>query len=236
MPSISDPRCCGFMKVVMFQLSVNNNNTRGKKAAVALTSSNFQKNFNEFSNLFGICDLKIDYDWYRRNEGKAKSIMQNVNKASALNRQKLAEIFGKANWLNLSEEERKTHQLFGCPVCKAKYRNSIEMLVGSKKYKTGQIIAKKAGFVGQKKVYRKEAASAATSTVKELDKEYKEKYNITFEATLKSTEKVEIDKVKRKVVQDIENQWKKTSVLRFVQIRLMVKYFLIPMVLFEIRL
>lgn len=219
MCSVSDPTCCGFMKVVLFQLSISNQ-TRGKKVGVSEVGANLQKNFNEFEDLFSVCDLDIDYDWYRKNEGRAKDIIQKVNRRSADDRKKMERIFGKDSWLKLTDEERKLHRLFSCPICLKRYKASLAPLVATKKrFRLGQTIAKKAGLV-KPKVYKEKAMSDACKVLSELNTQFKEKYNQSFDATLTQLrpgkKQDTTEKIRKQTVKDIENEWKKTSVLRFV--------------------
>jgi len=82
--------------------------------------------------------------------------------------------------------------------------------------------ARDAGLYKEKASVAKKAAS---ERLKELNNEFSSKYNLSFEdaaARFKRGEKqIQEKKVIRKVKDNIESQWKETSVLRFVRVKVL---------------
>ena len=134
----------------------------------------------------------VDYTWYKNNENRAKTIIQNLNKRCKENRALLEKVFGKESWLALTDEERKSHRLISCPICtkSKRYIGPLQLLVGNKKHRTAYATAEKAGLVPKKKSQKEPPVKPK---IRKSDEE----------------------KIRRQAVKDIENQWKKTSVLRF---------------------
>jgi len=66
MSSILDPLCCGFMNILMYELTTETAMHSSDKA-LHNVNKKMQKDFNVFVNLFSVCkSFDVRYDWYRR--------------------------------------------------------------------------------------------------------------------------------------------------------------------------
>jgi len=159
MSSILDPFCCGFMKILMYEFTIE---------TAMHSSDNALHNVN-------------------------KECIQRIGRDSSEKKKNPISCFGRDAWLDVSEEEKKSHCLFDCAVCIKKYRASLALFPIKSVDIRGMKRSREAGLFEEK-------VSVEKITVrKRADKQIQEK------------------QILRKVKGNIESQWKETSVLRFVE-------------------
>jgi len=103
MPSILDPLCCGFMKIAIYELCMENVINPSDKTWVINVNNKVRKEFDGFVELFSVCkNFDVTFDWYRRNVIRIKECLQKLAKDSTPTRKKLLDCFGKSIWSEIS--------------------------------------------------------------------------------------------------------------------------------------
>lgn len=222
MPTIRDPRCCGFMKVAIYEISLSNQ-LKGKNHSNKVKSQALKQNFETFSKTFSTCDGIVDvkYEWYRQNEKFAKTLMQDVNRQSTETKQRIKDTFGLDSWNKVNDLEKVNHSLFECGICKKKYKSTLSLLcIYSAHDKVLPQIAFKAGLHKKEVIPEAKISQATNETVEKLNVEFEDKFGKSFESEFERLkglkDKKAEDKLSKQIIKNIENSWKETSVLRFV--------------------
>ena len=216
MMTIVDPLCCGFGKIVMYQLSVESCTSVSKSSSVVNVSGVLRKEFEQFVSIFEEgTNFDIEYEWYRRNVSKIKESIQRLGRLSSANKNKVVGCFSREKWLSV--DAKSNHSLFNCQECLGKYHECLSLFLIGVKDPVRIKRAKEAGLFKEKaSVVRKEAKERLS----ELNEEYQEKFDCSFEEAAFGLRKFEKKKERtallKKVKYDIESQWKKTSILRLV--------------------
>lgn len=199
----------------MYELSVECCMYVSKNSSVVNVSDVLKNQFEKFVEIFGEGNgFDVEYEWYRRNVLKIKESVQRLGRLSAATKKNVAECFSKKKWVSLEAKQR--HSLFDCGECLKVYKVFMCMfMVGVKDLKMIKR-AKEAGLCKEKStsLVRKEAEGKLA----ELNKEYQDRFDCSFEEAALGVQKFNQKKEKKqllqKVKENIESQWKETSVLR----------------------
>ena len=126
--SIIDPATCGFMRVAMFELSIENSNKTFKSLSVVEVSKSLKVRFERFIDLFKFCKGEdVKYDWYRRNINRIKKTLHDLGKASPEKKKKIISLFGMSVWSELNEKQKAKHCIFNCRECLKSYSDGLRL-------------------------------------------------------------------------------------------------------------
>ena len=222
--SILQPDCCGFMKVILYQLSVGS--VRHGIATNVEKSQCLKSTFTVFCMLFRGCDkFTVDYEWYRKNIVKAKKAIQKISQSNKENKQTLLATFGQEKWNSLSAQAQAKHTMFKCKECKNHHKDALNLFPIKSKNHVAKSKAVEAGLHKKEKAVGKEVAK---EMVKQLDRGFRAEFECSFKEAVgldgRSAKKKK-DMATREAKKDIERQWKETSILRFDYIQVVWKDF-----------
>ena len=209
--SILDPLCCGFAKVAMLQIKSEISSNFSKNASVVEVSLSLGSQYQLFKSEFQSFD--IDYEWYRRNVNRIRDSLQSLGKRSAETKGKIVTCFSREKWNKVLSKEK--HSIFYCKEClrSDKLRPILSLFPINKKDNRARKKAEDAGL------FRPPIEDRIQSSLERLNEEFKCDYDksfeeVTFELKRKFKRKEERC-VLKKAKENIESQWRETSVLRY---------------------
>ena len=210
--SITAPTTCGFGKVLLYNILIE----RSKLSRLAGESEkNFKGRINyakydTFQKLpFG---MELTYKQFTDNSAAIIKNIQLLGKRYSAVKKEIFEVFSSKNWDLISEKKKEKHALFHCKGCLTEklYKETLGKFLN--KSAKNKVIANKV-------LHKEEILKNITNTIIDnLDDEFKSTYNTTFTKQLQkqysAKKKQEVQATARAVLQDIENQFSETSVLR----------------------
>eukprot|EP00111_Clytia_hemisphaerica_P013922 TCONS_00040979-protein len=213
--SIIDPKTCGFMKAAVYQLNAEGAKQIFKSLSTVESSTRLKAEFRIFCELFEMCDTSnVDYVWYRRNYEKIKNVLMRLGKGSKEKKKEILSLFGRDAWAKLDDRKKVKHTLFLCNECLKNHAEGFRLYPVNNMNLRGKE-AKSKIFKEKEDVVKK----AVDEKVKELDEEFMKKYKWKFAEAAGIESGSDLEKKERKLLiqakKDIENTWKKISVMRF---------------------
>lgn len=214
--SLLNPTVCGFAKVAIYESLMERSSSRGNKSK---TREVFQGCFEMFNKLFPDFE-KNSYEVFRKKATKVKEQIFTLGKKNCDEKESLLRVFSSSNWKELTEAQKKHHSLFICKGCLSqdKYRVVLATIPIPSSNKVAQKLAQESGLFRPGK---EDLKVLAKEKIKEVNKEFKEKYSVNFSSILRSFDKKKPSKAdtKKAIVKEVkvnlQEQWQETSVLRY---------------------
>ena len=199
----------------MYQLNAEGAKQIFTSLSTVDSSKRLKAEFQIFCEMFEMCDTSnVDYVWYRRNYRKIKDVLMLLGKGSKEKKKEILSLFGRASWAKLDDRKKVKHTLFRCNECLKNHAEGFRLYPVNKMNLSGKEEKSKI-FKEKEEIVKK----AADEKVKELDAEFLKKYKCKFSAAAGIESGSDSEKKQRQLLiqakKDIENTWKKISVMRF---------------------
>ena len=201
--SILDPLCCGFVKVGVYELVKSDIPVKEK--------------FEKF--LEGFPKIKVNFSTFRKRYNQIKENIESLGKTNVDGKFDVLFTFSSFHWSNLPDKEKLHHgTVTDCMGClhNEKYRVQLANFPIRKK---NFVFLKKAEQVGLFKTKNQRIMEEAKKDLGALNVKYKGQFAVSFQTALKklnsSQEKARKAEIIRRAKTSIEDQWKDTTVLRY---------------------
>ena len=213
--SIIDPLACGFANIFCYN-TFTNKSTLKKDPSKNLTCYKSQlvhHQYDIFLSTFSLSSQSVTYDQFKENFKNIVGNIQTLGKKHPLKKRHVMDMFSLGNWLDLKDRQLK-HTKFDCKGCleNEKWKDALAIL--PVRGFLHQAKAKKAGLIEKQVLQDK-----TKSILSELNNNFCNKYHTTFTKQVKRV--LEIPKprdIAKSIKTDIENQWEKTCVERYVKL------------------
>eukprot|EP00111_Clytia_hemisphaerica_P006262 TCONS_00018123-protein len=181
MPSILDPFCCGFGKIILIECC--DRNRFNKNSSVVDISNVLKSGLEHFVELMNEGNgFDVKRKWFNDNTKKIKTCLETLGKRAHATRKQLMDGFSSTAWLKLSVAQRGRHSLFECKGC-LNNENLRSMLRLFPINKDGPFL-KKAEDGGLFKPSKEEMRALAAERIGELNEEFSANHGCSFEEAL----------------------------------------------------
>ena len=215
--SLLNPTVCGFARVAIYEAMMENSNSLVKNNK-SITGEVFQTCYEKFNDLFPDFE-KVSYEIFRKKITKVKEQIFSLGRKNCEEKGTLLRVFGSSNWNKLTNIQKKHHSLYTCKECLSqdKYIVVLATIPILPKDKVARKLAQESGLFKPRK---KDLKVLAKEKIKEVNKEFKEKYSVNFSSILRSIDNQKPSRVKKKEVikevkVNLQEQWQETAVLRY---------------------
>ena len=215
--SLLDPFLCGFGKVALLYASSKEYDRNGKKSKQEISrikQEKFEVYLKQFEEL---PSYQIEYKTLAKQSNKLTDQLQYLGKHNCKVKNEILQTFHCNKWNELNSEDRNKHTLYNCTACfsNTSYKALLTSL-SANKYNNKK--SNKKNNQSEKKAL----VDKTKQIVNELNSQYHTDHNTTFETVYnnytnknqKQTRKKEDEELIKKVVDNIQVQWKKTDVPR----------------------